>query len=179
MEALFENPGLVPLLENVLVHLDWSTFLKCRLVSKSVKNVIDNPYYSVKKMFRDGRKMNRDIANDVIKIKALLKKFSRQRKARIWSHFNFPIYYKHIFKRFRDSSQLATEVNQECEWIFACQNLDKLNYSFDKPITLYVMKKYSYLSEYQLFQSANGLDRVLLDLQSLYETKSWNNYNNF
>ena len=178
MEALFENPGLVPLLENVLGNLDWKTFLQCRLVSKSVKNVIDNPHYSVKKMFRDGRKMNRDIADDVTKIKALLNKFPRIKvKTRVWSHFNFPIYYQIFFKLFGDSSVLATSMNQEREWLFASQNPDKLNYSFDKSITLYVMKKYRYLSEYQLFQSANGLDRVQLDLQILCETKTWKNSN--
>ena len=147
MEALFENPGLVLLLENVLGNLDWDTFLKCRLVSKSVKSVIDNPHYTVKKIFRDGTKMKRDVANDVTKIRTLLNKFPRQKvKTRVWSYFNFPMYYKYIFKIFGDSLELAIEMNQEREWIFASQNPDLLNYSFDKSIALYVMKKHRYIS---------------------------------
>ena len=176
MEALFENPGLVPLLEYVFGNLDWKTFLQCRLVSKSVKNVIDNPHYTVMRMFRDGRKMYRHIANDITKIRTLLNEFPRQRvNLRVWSVFNFPTAYKLIFHILTDLSELEFERYQEFEWIYACQNLDELNYSFDKSISLYVMKKHNYLSEYQLFQSGNGIEKVLLGLHKLckHESANW------
>ena len=174
MEALFENPGLLPLLENVLGNLDWKTFLQCRLVSKSVKNVIDNPNYSVKKMFLDGRNMYRDISDDIKKIKTLLNEFPKRKvEARVWNHFKIPSAYDQIFQFFENSSELEVERNQELEWKNACQNPDGANYSLDKSIHLYVLKKHRYLSEYQFFQSANGLENVLQGLRKLcnHETK--------
>ena len=57
MENILQNQGIKHIAEKILTSLDSETVLKCRVVSKSLKNVIDNPRLWLKNVELTGKRV--------------------------------------------------------------------------------------------------------------------------
>ena len=57
MENILQNQGIKHIAEKILTSLDSETILKCRVVSKSLKNVIDNPRLWLKNVESTGKQV--------------------------------------------------------------------------------------------------------------------------
>ena len=54
MDQICNNNGLLHILEEIFINLDFETYLKCRLVNSHFKSALDNPKQCWKKVFRGG-----------------------------------------------------------------------------------------------------------------------------
>ena len=54
MNHIIDNPGFHHILENTFLRLDLKDLLKCQLINKSVKGILDNPMFWIKKLAQKG-----------------------------------------------------------------------------------------------------------------------------
>ena len=54
MEKIINNPGLQHLAENIFLNLSYADLKKCQLINQSISQILDNPMFWIKELFRKG-----------------------------------------------------------------------------------------------------------------------------